>query len=57
MNDLLQVAVSAPGGLSRWNRLKRVKAKLSTTGAILQVKGKSDVLKDVSIQPSCISNG
>ncbi|HWO28188.1 MAG TPA: GAF domain-containing protein [Candidatus Acidoferrum sp.] len=50
MNDLLQVAVNAHGGLSRWNQLKRVKANLSTTGAIFQVKGKSDVLKDVSIE-------
>jgi hypothetical protein len=52
MNDLLQVAVSAPGGLSRWNQLKRAKAVLSTTGAIFPVKGKSDVLKDVSIELS-----
>src|SRR4029077_19599160 len=38
------------GGLSRWNQLKRVKANRSTTGAIFQVKGKSDVLKDVGIE-------
>jgi hypothetical protein len=57
MNDLLQVTVNAHGGLSRWNQLKRVKANLSTTGAIFQVKGKSDVLKDVSIEAGCISNG
>src|ERR1700692_11349 len=36
MNDLLQVAVDAHGGLSRWNQLKRVKASLSITGAIRQ---------------------
>ena len=50
MNDLLQVAGNAHGGLSRWNELKRVKANLSITGAVFQVKGKSDVLKDVSIE-------
>jgi hypothetical protein len=50
MNDLLQVAVDAHGGLSRWNQLKRVKASLSITGAIWQVKGKPDILKDVSIE-------
>jgi hypothetical protein len=50
MNNLLQVAVNAHGGLSRWNQLKRVKANLSITGAIFQVKGNSDVLKDVSIE-------
>jgi hypothetical protein len=50
MNDLLQVAVNAHGGLSRWNQLKRVNANLSTTGAVFQVNGKFDVLKDVSIE-------
>jgi hypothetical protein len=49
MNDLLQVAVNAHGGLERWNQLKTVKASVSITGAIWQRKGKPDVLKDVSI--------
>ena len=50
MNDLLQVAVDAHGGLSRWNQLKRVKAGLSITGAIWQLKCKPDALADVSIE-------
>ena len=50
MNDLLQAAVDTHGGLSRWNQLKTVKAGLSITGAIWQLKGKPDVLKDVSIE-------
>jgi hypothetical protein len=50
MNDLLQVGVDAHGGLSRWNQLKRVKASLSITGAIWQMKGKPDILNDVSIE-------
>src|SRR6202049_1488446 len=50
MNDLLQVAVDAHGGLARWNRLKTVKASVSITGAIWQVKGKPDALKDISIE-------
>jgi hypothetical protein len=50
MNELLQVAVDAHGGLERWNQLKTVKASVSITGAIWQVKGKPDVLKDVSIE-------
>ncbi len=50
MNDLLQVAVDTHGGLSRWNQLKRVRANLSVTGAIWQMKGKPDVLEDVSIK-------
>src|SRR6266852_3170337 len=50
MNDFLQVAVDAHGGLSRWNQLKRVKASLSITGAIWQLKGKPDALAEVSIE-------
>jgi hypothetical protein len=43
MNDLVQVAVNADGGLERWNQLKTVKASVSITGAIWQLKGKPDV--------------
>ena len=50
MNDLLHFAVDAHGGLVRWNRLKMVKASVSITGAIWQVKGKPDALKDISIE-------
>jgi hypothetical protein len=50
MNDFLQVADAAHGGLWRWNQLKTVKASVSITGAIWQVKGKPDVLKDISIE-------
>jgi hypothetical protein len=50
MNDLLQLAVDAHGGLARWNELKTVRASVSVTGVIWQVKGKPDVLKDVSIE-------
>jgi len=50
MTDLLQAALDAHGGLSRWNQLKTVKASLSITGAIWQLKGKPDVLKDVSVE-------
>jgi hypothetical protein len=50
MNDLLQVAVNAHGGLERWNQLKTVKASVSITGAIWQLKGKPDVLQDITIE-------
>jgi hypothetical protein len=50
MNDLLQVAVNAHGGLARWDRLKTVKASVSITGAIWQLKGKPGVLKDISVE-------
>jgi len=48
MNDLLSAAVNSHGGLSRWSQLKTVTATLSITGAIWEVKGKPDALKDVS---------
>jgi hypothetical protein len=50
MPDLLQAAVDAHGGLSRWNHLRTVKASLSITGAIWQLKGKPDALKDITIE-------
>lgn len=49
MNDLLELAVAAHGGLNRWNALKAVQVNASITGAIWYVKGKPDVLKDVVI--------
>jgi hypothetical protein len=52
MSDLLSVAVEAHGGLSRWHQLKKVQANLSISGAIWAIKGKPDVLKDVSIEAS-----
>ena len=47
MIDLLQLAVDAHCGLARWNQLKTVRASVSVTGVIWQVKGKPDVLKDI----------
>jgi hypothetical protein len=50
MNDLLEFAVEAHGGLGRWNQLSFVKADVSITGAIWAVKGQPDVLKDVQLE-------
>ena len=47
MNELLNLAVKAHGGLERWNKVKAIKVAASITGAIWFVKGKGDVLKDV----------
>jgi hypothetical protein len=47
MNDLLQKAVDAHGGLKRWNEISTVTVAASLTGAIWFVKGQSDYLKDV----------
>jgi hypothetical protein len=47
MNELLQLAVSAHGGLERWNKVKAIKVVASITGGIRWVKGKGDFLKSV----------
>lgn len=47
MNDLLQIAVQAHGGLKRWNQVKAMKVAASITGAIWFVKSKGDYLKNV----------
>jgi hypothetical protein len=47
MNDLVNVAVAAHGGLKRWNRVTTVKVTASITGEIWKVKGKPDYLKEV----------
>ena len=49
MNDLLNTALEAHGGLDRWRRVSAVRLDASITGAIWFVKGKGDVLKDVSL--------
>jgi hypothetical protein len=47
MNELLNVAVKAHGGLERWNKVKAIKVAASITGGIWYVKGKGDFLKNV----------
>jgi hypothetical protein len=47
MNELLNLAVKAHGGLDRWNKVKAIKVAASITGAIWYVKGKGDSLKNV----------
>jgi hypothetical protein len=47
MTELLELAVSAHGGLERWNKVKSIKAAASITGAIWFIKSKGDALKDV----------
>jgi hypothetical protein len=50
MNSLLKLAIEAHGGVDRWNHLKSLKASLSVTGGIWEVKGKKDILKDIRIE-------
>jgi hypothetical protein len=47
MNELLNLAINAHGGLDRWDKITAIEATLSITGAIWHVKGKPDVLKDI----------
>jgi len=47
VNELLNLAVNAHGGLERWNKVKAIKVATSITGAIWYVKGKGDFLKNV----------
>jgi hypothetical protein len=47
MNDLLNLAVEAHGGLKRWSKVEAVTAAASITGEIWRVKSKPDYLKNV----------
>lgn len=47
MNELLDLAVRAHGGLNRWNKVNSVRVAASITGAIWFVKSRGDVLKNV----------
>ncbi len=47
MNELLHLAVTAHGGLERWNKVNALKVAASITGAIWFVKRKGDALKNV----------
>jgi hypothetical protein len=50
MNDLLEFAIDAHGGLERWNHLSWIAADLSVKGAIWHVKGKPDFLNNIRIE-------
>lgn len=47
MNDLLQTAVAAHGGLKRWQEITTLKVAASITGAIWFVKSQGDYLKNI----------
>ena len=50
MNDLLESAVAAHGGLDRWNDVKSITVDAAITGALWYVKGHGDALKDVRFE-------
>jgi hypothetical protein len=47
MNELLQTAVTAHGGLERWNEISTITVAASITGAIWFVKNQGDYLKNI----------
>lgn len=50
--DLLDVMVTAHGGLGRWNELDSVTAHLAQGGATWGLKGQEGVLDDVHVKAS-----
>jgi hypothetical protein len=52
MNDLLETAIGAHGGLKRWNQLNTVTARLTQGGALWALKGQPGVLDDVVVTAS-----
>jgi len=50
MNDLLDRALAAHGGLDRWNQVKSITVGASITGALFDVKGDPDAVKDVRFE-------
>jgi hypothetical protein len=47
VNNLLESAVAAHGGLGRWNQVKSITVDASVTGALWALKNQADVLDDV----------
>jgi hypothetical protein len=47
MTDLLSTAITAHGGLERWNRIRAIRVAASITGAIWHVKSQPDYLADI----------
>jgi hypothetical protein len=50
MNELLNFALEAHGGLERWSELTEIKAELSVTGLLWKFKNQADTLKRVRIE-------
>ena len=50
MNELLETAAAAHGGLDRWNQVTLISVNASITGALWALKSKADALKDVRFE-------
>src|SRR4029077_9006057 len=49
MNELLELALSAHGGLERWREVQTIDLKLSITGGLFRIKGFPEGLPNVSM--------
>src|SRR5258708_13216428 len=47
MNELLELALSAHGGLERWREVQTIDLKLSITGGLFRIKGFPEGLPNV----------
>src|ERR1700681_1073536 len=47
MNDLLNLAMKAHGGLERWKQVRNMRAKVTLKGSLWQIKGAPDGLSGV----------
>src|ERR1039457_6577215 len=50
MNGLLDSAVTAHGGLDRWNQVKSITVDASITGAVWYAKNQGDALKNIRFE-------
>lgn len=50
MNNLLELALEAHGGLARWSQLETLTADLSVTGALWRIKGQAGALQQIRIE-------
>jgi hypothetical protein len=50
MNELLELAVQAHGGLERWEKLSKVSARVSGQGALWHLKGNPGLLDDYNLE-------
>lgn len=50
MNELLESAITAHGGLDRWKDIRSITVDASITGAVWPVKGQADALRHVRFE-------
>jgi hypothetical protein len=47
MNELLELAIQAHGGMPRWKQVRRIHLQLSVTGFLFAIKGLPDGMTDI----------